>query len=269
MIIIFFGHLGETIGGNLLGRSNESGFKITHKKGHPPVSHTFTSPGYKEMKTSFMPEEVTVLLLIATFVFSFWVGDRLAMITQLPKMGIRFSILLCLNTFSLWFLVSLISRNLYDLLRLKHIREWHACEHKACVIIRAQMKPTIETLRRMPKTIVTCGFVWIFVAWEFVSSITLYSWSTLIPGPASWYLKTISITMGWSAGVYLVIAFLGYGGSKIMLLLFPLFLPAITTPLILEHLLVLKKPSEEKLHTTTMALQGFQKQKQQSFRRKK
>jgi len=61
-----------------------------------------------------------------------------------------------------WFLIMVLIFQLIDVLAILYLKfgkmwEYHACEHKVLHLLYERLEPTIENLKKMPKTSLRCG----------------------------------------------------------------------------------------------------------------
>ena len=139
----------------------------------------------------------------------------------------------------------------------KNCREWHTCEHKSAVLIEAGLEPTVENLKKMPATLLSCGTsIYGTRIGASTLSIMLALSHSLIP---SNILTIIAVLLPIPIISYICYGFiLASKREKFRHCLITIIaLPMIALPLITEKLFTLKEPSEEKYRKTAEELKHF------------
>ena len=138
----------------------------------------------------------------------------------------------------------------------KDFRQWHACEHKSIVLLKAELEPTVENLKSCPMTLMNCGVViggTVLMAFNVL--LGFMAINNLFSPEAEIALITIELTIFTS---YLFFRVTISAQIEKLSLIYPILaLPAAALPLLAQKLLTLKEPSDEKLAQTAAELKRF------------
>ena len=138
----------------------------------------------------------------------------------------------------------------------KDFRQWHACEHKSIVLLKAELEPTVENLKSCPMTLMNCGVaIDGTVLMAFNVLLGFMAINNLFPPEVEIALITIELTIFTS---YLFFRVTISAQIEKLSLIYPILaLPAAALPLLAQKLLTLKEPSDEKLAQTAAELKRF------------
>lgn len=245
------------------GHSNETGFELTIYHMGKGVSY-FSTKGYSRADTpSWYRGYLWAALILVTVAVEIWLANFLnqwvglswnknisGWILTFFQYGLEIlaglSTILCFAFFMNYF--------------LQEMREWHACEHKSAVVLKAGLMPTIENLRRYSGVAELCGsavmLLSLQILWGSLLSIILSPEATTSPWPRVQPLVAdVFALWGLGAVILLISSFLGnpWPRTKLFFLLFP----AAILSLVVQKYYALKEPSEEKLRQTAEELASF------------
>lgn len=141
----------------------------------------------------------------------------------------------------------------------KETREWHACEHKASVLLSKKLEPSIDSFSKCPKTLLGCGTSTIIIFLQIIIFLWIILASFTFEIPVM-YIQSFNLSTIASGILVCVggIRLMPLAIKKLVFIIFlPFALPFLIMPFLAEYFFVLKEPSKEKIEQTIQELKKF------------
>lgn len=137
------------------------------------------------------------------------------------------------------------------------LREWHSAEHRAIFLLRNGIAPTVKNLQTAQSISLYCGIVSVVLMLEcaicFILLLTLF-W--VLPGVMAIQNFICALSSLIALGTVLYLLLLGFSPYLDLLIVVAL-LPALIVPLLVQHYMTLRTPSDGKLWQISEEIQLF------------